>query len=496
MEERIAILENYLYQEWIKQKPNNIDVKDFLRYEFDPTNTITLTLAQLRNVFNKPILIYPQDIILFPKLTNNIITIKLSNIFKDNKDLVYLISDNITSNKYNDMYDYSISPVRKEDTNFLLDSNDIIDIIPDYRGTRYVIEISAIQNNVDINYIYDAKTSIFLDIIEEPVPPIKIIESTNTNIYFTNNLTIECNLDLYFEQDINDPDDKISFNYTVQNLSDLLVLYEIVNNKLVINQDYRGTDYKLLVTVSNNIYTLSENSLIINVFELDPFDIVIKSKEVIGRDDSIDLNIIDFVKTNRDVNVSYEYEAIVSKSLRANLRDVNIPIVSTDDINKIIINPDYRGKYIDKSPVNTLYSVFVTISDKEYINQKKQFSINIEEVPPPLPRFVQGKEIDLGERSNVILRLNLYDFIKSSTLNTELEFLPAVDYSSLIPAYNDIFILAENTLTLNIKALDQDIKPQPLYYSIYAVDTLYNVSLLEMDKDNHLIFKVQQAIVK
>lgn len=502
MENRISIIENYLFQEWKEKKPNDIEVKDFLKYEFDPTNTITLSMLQLYNVFQKPVLIHEEDIILYPRLTNNVIELDLSKLFKDNNSLVYIISDNVKNytNLYNISYgNYPISPVVDNNSVFVLDRKDVLYIVPDYRGERYMIELSALKPDVDIYNIFDAKTSIYLDILEEPIPPINIIETKNNVIEFMSNADIECNLNEYFEQDINDPLNKISFNFIVQNLSTLTLTYELTGSILRIIQDYRGTDYKLLITATNNIYETSKQTLTLNIYELDPFNILYNSVEEIGRDVALRFNIRDYVRTNRVENVEYGYEAsLLSQKfiLRSNLLDLTIPIITVNNLTEVIINPDYRGIYENGIAVNAEYAISVNVYDKKYPIQDKQFIINIIELPPPIPYLLQGNIIDLGVMSNVTIKLNLNNFIKSSTSNLSLEFKAGMDYESIPTNHKKVFSLNTYELTVSVEALRMQLPPPPLFYNIYAIDTLYNVSMLEMNPNNYLSFRVQEAIVR
>eukprot|EP00960_Hanusia_phi_P061050 764716-Hanusia_phi.AAC.2 len=201
LDDRLIILENFLYQQWYSQKNNSVAIEwdDFLskNFQFGAVNTVTdINVLQIKQLFDRPIITHPQNIVPIFNTTNHEILINMDDYFAGSSgQLVYIISDNIFELPYTYWGSYSESFQQINNLSISYDSD--IKILSDYRGVRYTISVTAIyaKNLIDVypdNLKYYGQT-LYLDLVEQPVPPIQIFYPIDY-IYFSDQFALSCNL--------------------------------------------------------------------------------------------------------------------------------------------------------------------------------------------------------------------------------------------------------------------------------------------------------------
>ena len=441
-----------------------------------------ISLSNIKPVFDNPVISQPESITIIRNTSNSPIYIPDLNLYFnsiiENDDLKFVLS-NIHS------YDDSIY---LEQPHVVLNNSNLT-INPDYRGTRYNVNVFAINQSRAYTYIEDNRTRYLsqpftFDVIELQKPPILLPLGDNFQFTFPPfdvSPYIVNNFNTYFEH-------QFSFNTEFKTIS---LQFELVNNtlpfvsltnnftNLQITPDFRDSNYHVVIQATDNVYH-TQNAITFSITELPPIntpqDIVTFTETPSGYNEFI-IDITTLFVSNRfinnDIQFQFDCNVLQQDNIRNHLIDNDTyPFFSTDPDNSniIYVNTDFR---------NQTNRITVSATDLQYPTLPAIVHIDIVELSPPKPYIIGPKVITV---ENEITSVSIDSLFSAGTQSQEIEFV-------LLTNTFDIFTLSDDRKNINIEhvlRLESDTK----ILHVGAIDTLYNV---QNDTFDYVIIEVPES---
>ena len=430
------------------------------------------------------------NVISVPKVTIETITVNLDNrekyyytLDEINRWYIKVDSESIINIKIDDvrenLKDSLLNPVNLNESN-------ILQFNPDYRGESYNVTV-----NIETFNSYTYCNIINFNVIESSVPkPLRL----------TNNLLLEhllirenylFNLNNYF---ISMTGENLEFN-VIDSLDglDIKRLFTLNDNKIQFTPDDRNIEYTLQIYAIDTIYNVkSDDYLEIKIRE----DKVLNKKSEIlplyelGNEKVI-INVYDYIRLPNEkrykdgLRYSITYDSDIRKSKKGD------KVVTIDSEGLLTLIPDFR---------NITYNIKILIESYEYLTYRDfiEFTFNVSEREIPYPtvidtnivieNIVKDTRYDKTTKTLYVNKLDI-DNVKIN-LNYFFKSDNAMRYEIIDNIKDNIY-----NITNNILNISPDVRDVQHIFSILAIDNVYNVSYTSNNVLNIVLTELPPLIV-
>lgn len=347
----------------------------------------------------------PQEVFI---IENRLINIKVKSFIHSldkNQDKTIHLKDYYSLNNYKYYY---ISYQNDNQYYYNLD-NHYYTIYPKYRNKQYTINFTIIYNDPSTQQ-YD--TANFNIIINETYLPTINIDYSTINIFNLKNTQIICNLENYYNYELdNHIEYHILNNYNSNHI-------RLNNNHIFINPDFRNIKYNIDIQIIDKIYDNS-NIITFYIHELHPINIINYTSNY----------QLDFKLLHIDVDTIFNNNNNSHNQYTINNNYSNISFNN----NIIQITPLYQ---------NTTYNININAIDRKYPQCNLSFTLYIyDNILPTIKPLISKIKINL-------YKYEFYDYQMKYNLNNLINYPDYRKNITYIILYNQQFAI--NTQYISI----------------------------------------------
>ena len=423
----------------------NIQIRPKNKYKKNETE------LKIKVIEDSPIKLFNADNIQISELGKENVLIDLSEYIEftrgDSNAISYSISENIVQS--NNLFNNSNATYLIEHSNLL--------IVPDFRGTEYVVNVEA----YDIIYP-NKKLNFEVTIIETNVKqPVKVQTSTlNQDITVLSNNDLSYDISEHFISYTSNQNLSYTCNIQLNGNIDPFISIHMDASNLIINSDLTSnsnpTIYTLRIHAHDNIYDVSSDNHKYLTYKITN-TYYIKTKKnfptsISNANGKYTCNLNDFFES--PINNSLTY-SLNDELVRSSFKYPYCNAVYITDTSNLNIEGDYR---------NAEYTVSIYVSDDNYQEYPPlSHSFTIYELAPPQPILNRNYITEVSNLTINQITCNLNEFYELSMDDGFISYdIETNEYSSITDTSN---------LTIHpfLRGIKYDIK-------VIATDTNYNVS--------------------